>query len=1034
MIRWISLIVALNICMGINAENQDIKGKKDKKEQSVTLYGSVKDSFTKAGVEGVFVTLMTADSVVVDTMRPYHFDSWMSTKASSMYIFKVPRKAGKYIIKGEQENYETTYLNYEIKHIGRNSNYEVPALLMKKLNLKAKENQEKVDSIMRERDKELSAIDTTQVSEAYLDSVISKWDKVLDEVVVKTTRVKMIFKGDTVIYNADAFNLPEGSMLDDLIRQLDGVELSDEGEIKVNGEKIDELTLNGKDFFRGNNKVMLENLPHYTVDNVQVYRKISDEDKWRGRETKQRQKVMDVVLKREYRKGYIANIEVAGGKPMSNDNPLTSNDDLYLARLFGLRYTDNSRLSVFGNINNVNENRKPGSKGEWDPANMPQGQFKTSMVGADLLIDQADGVWKENASITAAWTRSFNETLTSSEQFLSEGSTFSRSRTANTARSFNIGGNNLFEYRKGNYRVHSRFNLNYTKNKQRGNSLSANTDSNPSEFGNAMAVLDSVFAASINPQLQQILVNRSRNESYNTGDVFSSSMEASMNKKLQIGDELSFGVSGNYSNQNSESFSQQDVIYYRLSDANVDINRYNNRPNRSYNYGGTASYSINFNSEITLAADYSYGQEYQSQSDEAYRLDRLAGWSVNGGHSIGALPSTRDSLLMSIDASNSYDRSDMKHIHRGGLNFIYNHDGEKTRMWSYAGLDINNTNEHMHYASAQMDTTMRQNKWTLAPSIYFSMTTKDWSKELSFHYNMDMGLPSLYDMVDVKNDQDPLNVRLGNKDLKGTTTHNFELQLMSRNNERGEWISLNMGANIFLNQVSQGYTYNAATGGYTFRPMNVNGNWGANINGAYHTALDKAKKLSITNSTNVAYNRNVDFAAYEGTSDSGLSKVNNWNIGDNLSIDYKINGNLNIGVQGRINYRNATSERETFETVNATNFSYGGTLSWKAPWKFQLNTDIKMYSRKGYSEASLNTNDLVWNASISRAFLKGQLVARLDAFDILGQLSSTNITINGQGRTETIQNNLPRYLMLHLQWNLHKMPKLSDKKLNKLKN
>ena len=89
-----------------------------------------------------------------------------------------------------------------------------------------------------------------------------------------------------------------------------------------------------------------------------------------------------------------------------------------------------------------------------------------------------------------------------------------------------------------------------------------------------------------------------------------------------------------------------------------------------------------------------------------------------------------------------------------------------------------------------------------------------------------------------------------------------------------------------------------------------------------------------------------------------------------------------------------------------------------------------MFSRRGYGDRSLNRNDLVWNASVARSFLNpfgkqagGTLVARLEGFDLLSQLSSTTIVINGQGRTETIRNTLPRYLMLHLTYQWAKTPK-----------
>ena len=133
----------------------------------------------------------------------------------------------------------------------------------------------------------------------------------LNEVTVTATKLKFHYKGDTLVYNADAFRLAEGSMLDALIEQLPGAELQNNGQIFVNGRKIDALLLNGKDFFRGNNRIMLDNLPNYMVNTVNVYDKQSKQSEFLGYSLGDEQYVMDVKLKKQYSIGWIGNI--AGG-------------------------------------------------------------------------------------------------------------------------------------------------------------------------------------------------------------------------------------------------------------------------------------------------------------------------------------------------------------------------------------------------------------------------------------------------------------------------------------------------------------------------------------------------------------------------------------------------------------------------------------------------------------------------------------------------------------------------------------------------
>ncbi len=180
--------------------------------------------------------------------------------------------------------------------------------------------------------------------------------KVLSEVTVTASKVKFYNKGDTIVYNADAFVLAEGTMLDGLLRQMPGVELKDDGRIFVNGEYVEELLLNGKDFFKGNNKVMLENIGAYTVKNVEVYRKQKDIDRVLGKGFGEKSLAMDVKLKKEYNQGMMLNAEAGYGS-----------DDRYLGRLFGLWFSDHARVSAVGNINNLNDDRKPGEQTGFDP-------------------------------------------------------------------------------------------------------------------------------------------------------------------------------------------------------------------------------------------------------------------------------------------------------------------------------------------------------------------------------------------------------------------------------------------------------------------------------------------------------------------------------------------------------------------------------------------------------------------------------------------------------------------------------------------
>ena len=178
------MAVLPNYAYGNQLQQQNNQEKK-KKEHKVEVYGDVKDSFTQAYLKA-FVTVMDKDSNVIDTMTTSGWEKHL------FYHTQVPARPATYIVKAECEGYETNCINHTIKYIARNKNFSFPSLLLKK-----KFNQ----------------------------------DVALDDVVVTGTKVKLAYRGDTLVFNASAFNVPDGSMLDALIRQMPGAELKSNGDI-----------------------------------------------------------------------------------------------------------------------------------------------------------------------------------------------------------------------------------------------------------------------------------------------------------------------------------------------------------------------------------------------------------------------------------------------------------------------------------------------------------------------------------------------------------------------------------------------------------------------------------------------------------------------------------------------------------------------------------------------------------------------------------------------------------------------------------
>lgn len=462
-----------------------------KKERNVDIYGRVVDSFTHLCVLDAKITIMTSDSVMVDTCRTA---TWNKEAIHPDAYFYLRKKLSEdtYIFKIEHPDYQTTYINHELLFKGRQSSIALDDMPIQRKRMEDKEH-------------------------------------TLDEVVVKSTKIKMVMKGDTLVFNAEAFNLPQGSMLDALIRQLPGATLNSHGEIFINGRKLDYLTLNGKDFFKKDNKTLIENLPSYTVKDLQVFEKSTEKSKALGVDVEKKDYVMDIQLKKEYEKNFIANADIAGGT-----------NSRYATKLFGLYFNPRLQMSVFANLNNVNEDRKPGEKGDWDPTKMPNGQVTQKTVGLNLATSNDKNTIKDNVSTSVSWQNSHNVSQTATESFLNTGNN-SYSRSVSDSRSKNLEGQ--FQHKLQMTKpiwLYLENALTYRKSDNWSNLRAGSFKQDPAPWGDTQAVLDTLFTTPWSRRVQDAALNRQQNQSLGKGHSFQTSNRLYGSYQLKSGDNIFF--------------------------------------------------------------------------------------------------------------------------------------------------------------------------------------------------------------------------------------------------------------------------------------------------------------------------------------------------------------------------------------------------------------------------------------------------------------------------------------------------------------
>ena len=942
--RQLPLIIAM-LLMATPPLNAAEKAEKEKKsKQTVTLIGEVYDTFTKGKVKA-FVTLMNTDSTVVDTVTCETKDM----RTWSYFEFKVPRVEKKYIIKTTAEGYEDKYTDYEITKLGRNHWLKIPKILMKRT----------------QRD-------------VYKDME-------LDSVVVKGTRIQVAYKGDTIVYDASAFKLPEGSMLDGLIRQLPGAELKDNGDIYINGKKIDFLTLNGKEFFKGDNKVMLENLPHFTVKDLKVFYRDTERNKMLGKEVDEKDYVMDVTLKRDYARGYLANAEAGAGT-----------EDRWMAKAFGMFYDDRTRVSLYGNANNVNEERTPGSDGNWDPKKVSNGVRKTRQAGMNLTTEDKDRNLEENLDVKLTWSDTDNETVRFSETFADNGSIFCNSRSASIDKDFRLTASNRL-YIKNKY-IGMYTSLYYSNNKVTGENN------------------DSTYTTALTNRNENIALARRKNL-----NLFHNMYKT---WRLESGDLLMLDIDLVYrSAKPSEVFNNTRTYYAATGETEVR-NRFSDTRSMGYDYDASLSYMLQFPNDWTLRTRYQYMQAYSSDHDDRFNLERLPESDYN---TPGWLPSLQEDMMKAYDTENSRSYEELKRSHSPQVELQRATD----KMLFSMAMSYYFASERMNYHGNMLDTIAHRSWREFEPRIYFRTRGKT-KRPIQFEYSTRVIPTSFANLMPLRDTSNPLSVTISNPNLKNRIDHTAKGRITFRNDSLGSSVYVGFETHIEQNAVGSRTTYDASTGAYTRMTDNVDGNWTAFINSGWQRPLDAKKRLRMDIYGKAEYERSVDFATVTASSGSGddssimsspLSKVDNMNLIASAKFTYKL-GDFAAGINGKITSRHTRGKLDIVKDIDVNDIQYGFNVTYTIPTvKLTFATDMTMYSRRGYESSMMNTDELVWNAQLSRSFLKGALTAKVLAYDLLQNINSRRYNVNSQGRTETWYNYIPRYVMFSLAYKFTKKPK-----------
>lgn len=836
---------------------------------------------------------------------------------------------------------------------------------------------------------------------------------------------KVVLKEDTFVYNSAAYRTPEGSTIEELVKRLPGAEVSDDGSIKINGKEVKKILVDGKEFMTGDTKTALKNLPTSIIDKIKAYDEKSDLAKVTGIDDGEEETVLDFGIKRGMNKGLIANMDLSIGTKQR-----------YSERGMAAYFNDRNRLMLFASANNTNDMGFPGGGGPggWGPNK--QGLNASKMLGLNYNYENKDKL-KMDASLR--WNHSDGDisSTVASENFVSQNSSFSNSHAKNFSRSNSWDGRFRLEW-KPDTMTNIMFRPSFTikSSDALARSLSAQFNADPYQITNdpledaARAELGLEDVSTSKSLLQQAgaLVNLQSSSSISYSESENLKGMLQYNRRLSaMGRNVTVRTDASYGKTDANSLSLTNAYMYLVDVANgnetdhYNTYRYNVTPTRNYSYSLQATYSEPLWKATFLQLSYKFTYKYSKTDRSTYNFSDFSDEEANQwasitpeyrgwGNYLGTLRSPLDEYFDS-DQSRFSEYKNYIHEMQLMMRFIR----PKYNLSFGAMLQPQRSNFIYDYMGQHIETT--RNVTNFAPTLDFRYRFSKVSN-LRVNYRGTTSQPSMTDLLDITDDSNPLNIKKGNPGLKPSFTHNFRLFYNNYIEKHQRALMTFVNFSMTRNSISDMVTYDDKTGGRTTQPENINGNWNARGAFMFNTAIDSAGVWNINTFTTLAYTNAVGYLSLDGkTSQKNTTKQTQ--VGERIAMGYRNNW-LEVNLNGTLNYNHARNKLQASSNMNTWQFSYGPSITATMPWSMSLSTDLSQSSRRGYSDKSMNTNELVWNAQLSQGFLKGKpLTVMIQFYDLLHQQSTLSRALTAMARTDTEYNSINSYAMLHVIYRLN---------------
>lgn len=825
-------------------------------------------------------------------------------------------------------------------------------------------------------------------------------DKVLKAASVSAVGTPMEMKGDTLVYNASSFRVMSNDNLADLLKKMPGVEVGEDGTVKVNGKEVSKITVGGRTFFLGDNKATLDNLPARIVDKVKVIDKESESAEFTGIKG-DKEKVMDVELKEEYKSGWFGNAKLSGGTTASgkDDNGFKERKDLlFSGSAMVSAYGEKNQLTTIANGYNF---MAPGSGmlvmydgNESDVPSLPyNGMHKRWQVGTNLNSDVIKG-FTTDASVVYSSENVDKRSRTDRTSFKEDGDLFDTSDEVENGNldKFSV----RAEFKKKNRKKTSLYFEPYF----------SWYDYNNTSTGNTQSLMEGV------ERNRSVSNTFSKKSGISTGGDLSAGIKKLGKDKRALTLDLDYTLSANdgksteYSKTTFASSGKEDIrdLIYDKDGSYSDI-------------GGSLKYVEPFGKNWALSATLSSRYSVRKSTSDASNADG----SANDYYS---------------SVSDNYYFSNV-----GQILAQYNKGKTNVQFGGQARLYKNE-----NYArSFGLDTKTGVDEWQTTLSPFVNVRYSDKNNNVYFRLSSRTARPSSASIVPTFNIVNPTRITAGNIYLKPVTTESATASY------RGSW-----GKARFNGWMFGDYSSNSQVSAIWFDknsirysiPVNTRKpSYTCSTDFNFFTPLSKDGKLQLSVSGGLAINRSVSYQSkgsldgidldsfdYTGFMDnfwgdasgdrfysgqSGFQESLTRILRTDLSIELTLNlERFSVQLAPAVN-----NSRSRYSLDSRANTNYWETFlsispSYTSPHEFEFQSDFSYRILRGYG-SGYNDDYVRWNFSVGKNIKSFNIT--LTAQDLLDSARSLMRTVQDDYVQNSYTNVLGRRIILSFTWNFGKM-------------